>query len=154
MKANTYDRVMFWKMLHFGASYISLGLIGVHIGIYWNWVMNMFKKALKMNKSSKVSKVISSLIILLILVFGSYTIYTQKYFTKTYTCLEYVVEHIKPQDIEGVNSYYGEADKPSFINVASTYGSIVAVFSIATYYCDKAFKKNKKHVLKTNKDIA
>ena len=41
MKAPNYDRVMFWKMVHFGASYLSLALIGIHIGLYWNRVMNM-----------------------------------------------------------------------------------------------------------------
>ncbi|SCH40350.1 MULTISPECIES: DUF4405 domain-containing protein [unclassified Romboutsia] len=154
MKANTYDRVMFWKMLHFGASYLSLSLIGIHIGIYWSWVMNMSKNVFKIKKDTKVTKLISTLVVLIILALGSYTIYSQKYFTKTYSCLEYVVQHIKPQDIDGGNSYYGEHEKPSFINVASTYGSILSVFSIATYYCDKTLKKNKKHVLKISKDIA
>ena len=64
IKAKTYDRVMFWKMVHFGASYLSIALIGIHIGLYWNWVMNIFKKAFKI-KSSNVTKLISSLIILL-----------------------------------------------------------------------------------------
>ena len=151
--ANTYDRVMFWKMLHFGASYLSIALIGIHIGLYWNWVMNILKKIFKI-KSSNATKLISSLIILVTLAFGSYTIYTQNYFTKTYTCIEYVVQHIVPQELEGGNSYYGKFEKPSFMDVASTYGSIISVFSIVTYYSDKALKKSRKLDVKSTKILA
>ncbi|MDU2198892.1 MAG: DUF4405 domain-containing protein, partial [Peptostreptococcaceae bacterium] len=150
IKAKTYDRVMFWKMVHFGASYLSIALIGIHIGLYWNWVMNIFKKAFKI-KSSNVTKLISSLIVLVTLALGSYTIYTQNYFTKTYARIEYVAQHIVPQDLEGGSSYYGESEKPSFIDVASTYGSIISVFSIVTYYSDKALKKSKKADFKSTK---
>ena len=150
IKAKTYDRVMFWKMVHFGASYLSIALIGINIGLYWNWVMNIFKKAFKI-KSSNVTKLISSLIVLVTLALGSYTIYTQNYFTKTYACIEYVAQHIVPQDLEGGSSYYGESEKTSFIDVASTYGSIISVFSIVTYYSDKALKKSKKADFKSTK---
>ena len=153
MKSKTYDRVMFWKMLHFGASYLSLGLIGIHIGMYWNWVINMFKKTIKF-KSNNISKSISTIIVLAILIFGSYTIYKENYFSKTYSCLKYVAEHIQPEDIESNGNYYGELEKPSFIQVATTYGSIISVFSIVAYYGDKRFKKSNSKKINTTENIA
>lgn len=154
MKAPNYDRVMFWKMIHFGVSYLSLGLIGIHMGLYWNWIMNMLKKVFKVKINNKTNKIISSLLVVITLLFGAYTIYTQNYFGKTYSCLEYAVQHIKPQDIEGENSYYVEVEKPSFVNVVTTYGSIISVFSIATYYLDKRLKSNKLKQINENKSIA
>ncbi|MEG2867279.1 MAG: DUF4405 domain-containing protein, partial [Terrisporobacter sp.] len=38
------NRKVFWKMIHYTFSYISLGLITIHIGICWNKIKNMFKK--------------------------------------------------------------------------------------------------------------
>lgn len=150
IKEKTYDRVMFWKMVHFGASYLSIALIGIHIGLYWKWIMNIFKKAFKI-KSSSVTKLISLLIVLATLAFGFYTIYNKNYFTKTYLCIEYVVQYIVPQDLEVISSYYNESKKTSFIEIASTYGSITSVFSILTYYSDKVFRKSKNHDIKNNK---
>lgn len=153
MKAPNYDRVMFWKMVHFGASYLSLALIGIHIGLYWNWVVNMFKKLLNIKANNNMTKTISSVLVVLVFAFGAYTMYVENYFTKTYSCLSYVATHLDDQGIEG-ESNYGEAEKVTFVNVASTYGSIIAVFTICTNYADKKLNEKKKNNKNVNKAIA
>ena len=96
MKATTYDRVMFWKMLHFGASYLSIALIGMHIGLYWNFIMNMFKKIFKIKESNSISKILVNSVVIIVLILGIYTTYRTEYFTKVTNTLTYVAQHIKP----------------------------------------------------------
>ena len=79
IKEKGYDRGILWKIIHFGASYLSIALIGIHIGLCWTRVMDIFRKVFKI-KSSIVIKLISLLFILVIFTFVFYTIYndTQK----------------------------------------------------------------------------
>lgn len=151
MKAATYDRVMFWKMLHLGASYLSIAFIGLHVGLYWNFVMNFFKKMFNIKNSGTMSQTIAKLIVVAMLVLGAYNIYTQGYFSKVSGTLSYAAQHITPQDIEAPEGggHY-EKESLSFLGLVNVYGSIVSVFAIGTYYIDSSIKNNKKAV-KNNK---
>lgn len=144
MTAPNYDRKMFYKMLHFGASYLSVGLIGIHVGLYWKFVMNMFKKLLKINKSTSITKILANLCVVTVLVFGIYTTYKQEYFNKLPNTLTYAITHIIPQDLEEPEGGTYEKESLSFISLATTYGSIISVFGIATYYIDLALKERDK----------
>lgn len=145
MKAANYDRVMFWKMLHLGTSYLSIALVGLHLGLYWNFVSNFFKKMLKLKNSEAMSKTIARVIVVGLLALGSYNIYSQGYFSKVNDTLSYAVEHIAPQDIEVLeNGGHYEKESLSFLQLVNVYGSIIGVFAIGTYYVDSAIKKNKK----------
>lgn len=151
MKASTYDRLMFWKMLHFGSSYLSIALIGIHIGIYWNFVMNMFKKVFKIEASKKIGKLLCKLAIVLTLVFGMYTMYNSQYFVKLNNTISYVIEHIVPQDLEQPEGNGYQKEHIGFATLATTYGSIMSVFAIATYYADANLKKTNKIEKNNNK---
>ena len=151
MKADNYDRVMFWKMLHIGASYLSIAFIGLHVGLYWNFIRNFFKKMFNIKNSTTVSKILERVIVVAILVLGVYNIHTQSYFAKVNNTLSYAIEHIQPQDLEAPEGggHY-EKESLSFLKLTNIYGSIVAVFAIGTYYIDSAAKNNKKSA-KNNK---
>lgn len=73
-----------WKSVHIGASNITLGLIGIHIGLHWNWIMNMSKKIFKFKLPDKFSKLISVVLVLVIFVFGCYNIYSEGFIQKTF----------------------------------------------------------------------
>ena len=151
MKATNYDRVMFWKMLHIGASYLSIALIGLHLGLYWNFVSNFFKKMFNIKNSGTMSIIIARIVVVAILVLGTYNLHTQGYFTKVNNTLSYAAQHIVPQDIEapeGGGHYKKES--LSFLQLINVYGSMMGVFTIGTYYVDSAIKKNKK-TAKNNK---
>ena len=155
MKATTYDRVMFWKMLHFGASYLSIALIGMHIGLYWNFIMNMFKKIFKIKESNSISKILVNSVVIIVLILGIYTTYRTEYFTKVTNTLTYVAQHIKPQDIEAPEGNGYEKEHLAFTDLSITYGSIISIFAISTYYSDVAIKEYNKSKLtkKDNKKI-
>lgn len=52
------DNISLWSNLHHFASYFSLVLISVHIGLHWEMIMFGFRKMLSITKESKVRKVI------------------------------------------------------------------------------------------------
>ncbi|MGL5507952.1 MAG: DUF4405 domain-containing protein [Paraclostridium sp.] len=141
MKSPSYDRLMFWKMMHFGTSYISIALIGIHIGLYWNFMMSMFKKVCGLNKSGKNYSKISKLIVIIILSFGIYKISSQNYLSKLSNTLTYVIQHIEPKDLKEPESKIYKQNDMTFIKLATTYGGIISVFGISTYYGDKSIKK-------------
>lgn len=151
MKAPNYDRLMFWKMLHFGASYLSIALIGIHIGLYWNFVMNMFKKIFKIESNNNNYKIIARVCAVLILVLGLNTMYKQAYFTKLNNTLTYAVQHITPQDLEQPEGGSYQKESVPFTKLAMTYGSIISVFAIGTYYADTFSKMQNKS--KQKKDL-
>ena len=34
---------IFWRVMHTSSSLITLALFGIHLGLHWNWVLQMFK---------------------------------------------------------------------------------------------------------------
>lgn len=73
---------IFDKNTHTAAAYTALLLIGIHVGLHWNWVMNTFKNIVKINTQNKAFDYASKLAAVLILVFGLYNIVTVNYFSK------------------------------------------------------------------------
>lgn len=140
VKSKTYDRVMFWKMLHFGASYISVALIGAHLGLYWGWVINFFKKIFKIKEITRFGNLLISIIVAFTLVLGSYTVYKEGYFKKTSNCIKYVIENFQPEEIESEDKGSYIKESKSFAELIGVYGSIVSFFTIVVYYGDKGLK--------------
>jgi len=67
-----------FRELHIVISYVSLLLIGIHVGLSWNWVMNTFKRLLRIIQESSVRSKLAIAAVVLMLGFGSYTIYIPK----------------------------------------------------------------------------
>ena len=70
------------QSLHISLSYIALLLIGIHIGLHWGWVINVFKNTLKISKKGMTCKIINAVLVIFLFAFGSYNIYSNSYFTK------------------------------------------------------------------------
>ncbi|MDV3427321.1 MAG: DUF4405 domain-containing protein [Bacillota bacterium] len=70
------------QSLHISLSYIALMLIGIHVGLHWDWVMNVFKNTFKISKKGMTCKIINSVLVVSLFAFGSYNIYSNSYFTK------------------------------------------------------------------------
>ena len=137
-------------MLHFGASYLSIALIGIHIGLYWNFIMNMVKKVFKIKQNNNIGKILANISVIIVLIFGIYTTYKTEYFTKVTNTLTYVAQHITPQDLEEPEDSGYQKESATFINLAVTYGSIISIFAISTYYSDVAIKEYNKSKLNKN----
>lgn len=46
---NLGGNMVMWRNIHVASSYITIILIGVHVGLNWKWVMNTSKRLLKNN---------------------------------------------------------------------------------------------------------
>lgn len=78
---NVSDSQQFYK-LHVAVSYISLLLLGVHVGLHWDWTMSVFKKIFRIPQNSRILRYAAKCMVVLVLVYGCYTAYTINYFTR------------------------------------------------------------------------
>lgn len=69
------------KGIHISASYILLMIIGIHLGLHWNWVMSIFKKIFKIPQNNIITY-ISRALAILVLLFGIYSLNSVGYFSR------------------------------------------------------------------------
>lgn len=68
---NISSNNMFWKIGHQVVSGYGIILVGIHIGLHWDFLRNHFKKWIKIPK--KVQKPLGIICIVLIMVYGMYS---------------------------------------------------------------------------------
>ena len=73
-----------FKALHISISYVTLMLIGIHIGLHWSWVIDKFKRMFNITQQKKVLSIISAIIVMAVFTFGSYSVYSAGYFQKVF----------------------------------------------------------------------
>lgn len=66
------------RHLHTMVSYLTLMLVGVHLGIHWQWVMNVSKKMFMLKGRKPRIGAIAAAIIVIGLLYGGYQWYNQK----------------------------------------------------------------------------
>ena len=65
---------------HIAFSYIALALIGMHIGLHWHWVMNMFCLIFKIKATKAAVGYAVKAAAILIFAFGAYNMVSVNYF--------------------------------------------------------------------------
>ncbi|MNB72796.1 hypothetical protein D3C81_168710 [compost metagenome] len=71
-----------FKIAHMAVAYLALGLIGVHIGIHWHWVIKVTQKLLHMKMPQPLSRALMTGTAVLVLVFGAFQAYQTNYLSK------------------------------------------------------------------------
>jgi len=66
-----------WRGIHHFSGAVALILVGVHVGLHWNFIMNMWKKAIKI--PTKAAKPLCYIMLAGIVSFGSYSIVTSSF---------------------------------------------------------------------------
>lgn len=72
----------FFRNTHAAVAYLSLGLVGIHIGLHWQWVMNLFIKMLPIRQNRQVLGYAAKIVAALVFAVGASCIYTTNYFSK------------------------------------------------------------------------
>lgn len=72
-----------WKGIHVAVSNIALILIGIHVGLNFSWIKGITKKIFKIKESKKYGQIISRILVVAILLFGSYNISSQRFLQRT-----------------------------------------------------------------------
>lgn len=78
----TYGNQLFFKITHISAPYVALLLLGIHLGLHWNWVMRMFKRIFGTAQNKIITEYIARATAVVVLAFGVYNIYSTDYVTK------------------------------------------------------------------------
>lgn len=73
-------RAFNFERLHKSVSYLTLLFMGIHVGLHWKWIMDMFKKLVKL-PANKVTPWIARVLVLGLFLFGSYNIFATNYFS-------------------------------------------------------------------------
>jgi len=154
----------FLKFLHMSISYLSLILIGIHVGLHWNWVMITFRKMFKISEKKKVYSYISKSMVILILSFGIYSINDLGFLSKisitpiisTLTSTNDGGNRVNKGESKpkgGANGAQGKEkpngsgfSEPSILVVITSYLGVISVFSIITFYTEKLLIKRKKKI--------
>lgn len=163
---------MFFRSTHISVSYAALLLIGIHLGLHWDWVMSTVKRIFRIAHMKKVWDYIAKAAVIIVLLFGLYSMYSTSYFTKLPIVQEFAGGGERPGHDKGIEDYgkvnkaegrinnYGEGvpdsnegmKRPSGgkgfasvnpLNTVATYLGIIAVFAIFTFYIEKLLLKKR-----------
>lgn len=152
---------------HAAAAYLSLGLVGIHIGLHWQWVMNLFKKMLHIRQNWQAPGYAARIMAVLVFAVGVYCIYTTNYFSTvamigTSFSQSQELEHAARPDLQSAGGLQGmnsggdsKADLPNGSRGGHGGGSlgsgipgtlssalgIISVFAIVSYYLEKLLIK-------------
>ena len=141
-----------FQSLHIVVSYVSLLLIGIHMGLNWSWVMNTFKRIIRVTQKSSVLSKIGIAAVVLVLGFGSYTIYSEDIVSKVSVVQSGVIEDQVSGERSGhkgiPSNREGNGDRDfagghkgavgaSALNVLITHLGIISAFSVITFYALK-----------------
>ncbi|MGL5378375.1 DUF4405 domain-containing protein [Clostridium sp.] len=72
-----------WKGIHIAVSNVALALIGMHIGLNFNWIKGMTKRIFKVKESKKYSQIIARVLVCVVFIFGVYNTSSQRFIQKT-----------------------------------------------------------------------
>lgn len=157
--------IPFFKMIHIPASYFILMIIGIHLGLHWNWAMLVFKKIFKIPEK-KIFTYISKLIVMLVLLFGIYSFNSVGYISKISFRSSHRIENSMVKDFnnnenkkamqnnisKGKGKFEegnakgkdGEKGNTNIFRVISLHLGVISLFSIITYYLEKLIRIRKK----------
>jgi len=66
--------------LHVAVSYLTLGLLGIHVGLHRKWIAGIFTKIFSYKEKKKTLTYAVNTALILVFVFGIYQIYSTDYF--------------------------------------------------------------------------
>ncbi|URZ07018.1 DUF4405 domain-containing protein [Clostridium felsineum] len=149
---------LFNERTHITSAFIGLALIGIHLGLHWKWVINVFKNIVGVNGESKAFGYAAKLIAVVILVFGLYSIVSINYVSKITLAFKSVPKHeLKETAAKAPKPNEGMKDnikhKTGLVREKGVNGniisgvaqdmSIIGVFLVVLYYSEKALLKRK-----------
>ncbi|MFT8312473.1 MAG: DUF4405 domain-containing protein [Sporolactobacillus sp.] len=71
-----------FKSAHIAFSFLTLIVVGIHIGIHWHWVINVFKKIIQFKSKQRWVSYTARLAALIILIVGVYEIQQTGFFNQ------------------------------------------------------------------------
>lgn len=105
-----------FSITHKSVAYAALILIGIHIGLHWSWVTNIFKKIFGISNSKKTLSFVAKVLMLVVLCSGIYSIYSTNFFGRFAMIGSAINGSNKPAIERGLNSNQLNKDNAEFKN--------------------------------------
>nr|WP_259345618.1 DUF4405 domain-containing protein [Priestia aryabhattai] len=132
-----------FKVSHISVSFLVLILVAAHIGLHWQWVINVCKNMTKSKKSKKSLSIAAKLATVALLVVGKPD-FDRRSFSENKSSATASAGHKRPnfdydgEGLErGVKGKEGGFERPNPFVVIGTYFAIMSVFIIVIYYIEK-----------------
>lgn len=140
---NITGDIILWKSIHYFVSALAIILIGIHIGLHWNYLKGFVIKKFKL--PAKIGKILGAALIVFLLVTGVYNTINSDFSHWIATPFEDNIKEGKGLR-RGLNAGLEEEalDPGKFSDIVLTYGSITLLFAILTKESEKriiSFKK-------------
>ncbi len=140
---NIKGDIILWKSIHYFASALAIILIGIHIGLHWNYLKRFITKRIKL--PAKIGKILGAALIVFLLVTGVCNTINSDFSHWIATTFEDNIKEGKGLR-RGLNAGLEEEalDPGKFSDIVLTYGSITLLFAILTKESEKrivTFKK-------------
>ena len=147
-----------FRGLHSSISYLTLVLVGVHVGLHWQWIACLMKKIFKVKSSSTVS-VAAKVALTLILLLGSVQVLSTQFsssIARIATNVSANSEQIQP---DGLNGQFnkniptgkdrrspghedGKGGNANTSGVIITFLGVIGGIAVGTNYVGKQITKN------------
>lgn len=154
----------FFRNTHLSASYFALLLLGIHLGLHWHWVRETMKKMFGIKQKKIMPGYIVRAVLVIVLAFGLYTIYSTNYFDKLTMLGTAFTQNRGELHARGFADSAGQGERPEQGSkglgkgghseqghndlshkrdiILSNLG-IVAVFTTITYYLDRIISQRR-----------
>lgn len=71
-----------FEVSHMSIAYLTLALIGIHIGLHWHWVMKVMQRLLHLKMSKARARILMTGAAVVVLLFGVYQVYATQYISR------------------------------------------------------------------------
>lgn len=160
---------LWFKLSHITISFLTLILIGIHVGLHWHWVIHVMENIVKVKSYKAAIGRMAKIMTILLFLYGGYQMYTT-HFVSRIEGLGIVFQltepgappagvkprpdhpeaaqgsaEDRPARPEGApeGRMEGGFQAPSALGVILTYFGIMGVFIILTYYMEKLAARKK-----------
>ena len=142
------SNIHLFQELHIVVSYVSLLLVGIHLGLNWSWVMNTVTRIFRTTLKSRTLSIIG-IVFVLVLGFSSYTMYWENYSSNVSKVESSVNQNQRSGERSGLKEIPSNRERDgsghfegghkggvgaSAISVLITHLGIISVFSGITFY--------------------
>jgi hypothetical protein len=114
---------MMLRQIHTTAAYWCLPLIGAHLGLNWNIIMNAFRKMAKIKGENRTRKIVIRVLAFAAAAFGVWSSFDRDMFSKLFL---------------GFSFDYWPEERPAVLFFAVNF-SLMGLYACAVYYALKSF---------------
>lgn len=147
-----------FRPLHEIASYLSLGIVGIHVGLHGQWILNLLKKIFKVGSSRPIT-VFIKIILTIVILFGGLDIVSAQITPQSVNLgnapiinservpggnssdqIQRQPDHFQGSMKDSINGERrGEIGNANPSGVLATFLGVIGVFAVITYVAEKLF---------------